>query len=662
MRKVTAIPCDGGGAPRASSSGVRIRGALWLAVLVGCGSNESAPITTAPVRYFETALTPAGGDLGPAAADYVMSHEGDLELHLAADDEYRVLSVSARQHGLRHVRLQQVHAGVPVLGGEILVHADDTTFLGFNGAVTGNLDGFAVTPSIDEASALAVAERERTAGAPVSFRTRDATLAILPRATGGADLVWRIELFNESQADLEVGRWIDYVDAGSGAILRSFDALATEQASGPGGNARRSRTWSSELDVAPKDGQFEMKTDRFVTYDVSGGGEEPLDPVKGPLDPISDPAIDDAHGFAEVTVDMMRDWYGHDSIDDQGFVIESRVHYGEGYENAFWDGKEMTYGDGAEWFYPLSGALDVVAHEINHGFTELHSNLEYYAMSGALNESFSDIAGTLAEFYREGEAADLELGEDAFKQTSDGAIRYMCDPPHDKEERHQRHPDEPATGSIDNASQFTPDMNVHLSSGVPNKAFCLSIARFKATSTGGSTVDAARRVGGAWYLANASYWTSGTTYTEGCQGVVDAARALGYSTEEVAALKESWADVGVECDGQPPVCDQDGECELDAGETCASCAGDCGACSEECSWFDKLKCNLGIGDCSRCDLPAGCGDGLCTADEDDASCGQDCGCSAGGDTCGSVAPYGCWCDDLCEVAGDCCADHGDVCE
>ena len=634
----------------------------WLAALAACsGEGSRSPIVTQPVRHLEVTLTPAGEDLAAAAPAYARSLDVELDLGLSIDDDYQVISVTVGRDGLRHARLQQVHAGVPVEGAELVVHADETTFLGLNGYLTRHLDGFDVSAAIDRAGALAAARAERSPSARVSYRTEEAELVILPGEQGGATLAWRVELFNETQGELAVGRWVYYLDAAGGGILRSFDALTTAQASGPGGNARRARTWTDQLDVEPMDGEFAMQTDRLVTFDLAGGYETPARPVVGPLDPISDASIDDAHGFAEVTLDMMRDWYGHDSIDDNGFVIVSRVHYGEDYENASWNGQEMTYGDGKQWFYPLSGALDVVAHEINHGFTSHHSDLVYAGMSGALNESFSDIAGTLAEFYLEGEGADFDLGEDVFKQRADGALRYMCDPPRDLEDRHERHPDEPATGSIDHAGDFARDMNVHLSSGVPNKAFCLAVARFKATSNGSSTVAAARRVGAAWYEANASYWTSGTTYTEGCQGVVDAARGLGYSSEEVAALSESWADVGVNCDGQPTVCDQDDRCELTAGETCASCSADCGACSEDCGWFKKLKCKLGIGDCSRCDLPAGCGDGVCAEDEDDESCAQDCGCGAPGDTCGSVAPFGCWCDADCEATDDCCDDVDDVC-
>ena len=630
------------------------------AAAAACSGQDggTGSIVTEPVRHLEVSLTPAGDDLATAAPEYVKSLDGELGLGLSDDDEYQVVSVAAGSDGLRHARLQQVHAGVPVEGAELVVHADDTTFIGMNGYVTRNLDGFAVAPAIAEQAALDAARTERAGDAAVTYRTEEARLVILPGEAGGATLAWQVELFNLPQAELAVGRWIYHVDAGTGAILGGYDALNTEQASGPGGNAKKPRTWSAALDVEPAAGEFEMHTTRLETYDMKNGTMLPEKPVHGPLDPIGDAPINDAHGYAEVTLNMMRDWYSHESIDDAGFPIVSRVHFDVDYENAFWDGQQMTYGDGKDMFYPLSGSVDVVAHEINHGFTSFHSNLNYSGMSGGLNESFSDIAGTLAEFYIDGDAADFQLGEDIFK--GDGALRYMCDPRADRD-FYKKEYGLDDFGSIDHASDFTRGIDVHFSSGVPNKAFCLSIARFKATSSGGSTVEAARKVGAAWYLANASYWTSGTTYTEGCQGVVDAARSLGYSDEEVAALSESWADVGVNCGGQPDVCDSDDHCEPSVGETCASCPGDCGACSDDCNWWKKAKCKIGIGDCSRCDLPSGCGDGVCAQDETDESCAQDCGCAAPGDTCQTVAPYGCWCDANCEATGDCCADVWDVC-
>jgi vibriolysin len=618
---------------------------LTLVALAACGGGEAKDeIATAPVRHMEVANALAADDaaLVPRAVDYVREVAADLDLGLGDGDDFEPLTGVAKD-GIRHVRLEQVHRGVPVLGSHVIAHADATTFLGFNGVLTAHLDAFEVQPTIDEADALATARTDRAAGADATFQREKSRLVILPRGARGADLAWQIELYNSSQAGLRVGRWLYFVDAQSGAVLKKIDILTTaEQASGPGGNARFARSWSAELDVEPKDGEFEMKTDRLITYDCEESETPPADPVKGPLDPISDANIDDAHGYTEVTLNMMRDWMGYESIDGNGYVVKSLVHFGVDYDNAHWDGEYVAYGDGASIFYPASGSLDVVSHEMNHGFTEFHSNLTYAGESGGLNESFSDIAGTAAEFFKEGDAADFTFGEDT--NIAEGqADRWLCDPPMNGT-------------SIDHLDDYSDGVDVHDSSGIANKAFCLAVGRHQATSSGGTAIDGVRAMGKVWFTANAAYWTSGTTFVEGCRGTIDAARALGHSNEVVEALAASWADVGVECETSDTVCNDDGTCDAGVGETCASCAGDCGACSEECGFFEKAKCALGIGDCSRCDAEPGCGDNICSGDETDANCAQDCGCAAL--ECGQLAPFGCYCDPVCHEYGDCCSDIG----
>ncbi|EIL93752.1 zinc-dependent metalloprotease, partial [Rhodanobacter spathiphylli] len=132
--------------------------------------------------------------------------------------------------------------------------------------------------------------------------------------------------------------------------------------------------------------------------------------------------------------------------------LRMNVHYKSNYENAFWDGSAMNFGDGASTFYPLV-SLDVTSHEISHGYTEQNSNLEYSGQSGGMNEAYSDIAGEAAEFYDRG-SADFLVGADIVK-TSAGigdALRYMCNPPQDG-------------GSIDNAANYTSSLDVHYSSG-----------------------------------------------------------------------------------------------------------------------------------------------------------------------------------------------------
>ena len=622
---------------------------LTLIALAACSGGDDATdeITTTAVRHMEVAnaLAAADPDLGPGAIDYVRRMAGDLDLGLSDRDDFELLG-TVNQAGIRHLRLEQVHRGVPVFASQVIARADDTTFLGFNGVLTAHLDDFDISPAIDEAAALATVRADRAAGAEVRFQREVVRLVILPRGARGADLAWQIELFNTSQPDLAVGRWLYFVDARSGAVLRKHDILTTaEQASGPGGNPRFARTWSAELDVEPKDAEYEMNTMRMITYDCEESEDVPDEAVRGPLDPIGDANINDAHGYTEITLNMMRDWMGYESIDGNGYQVKSLVHFGVDYDNAHWDGEYVAYGDGASIFYPASGSLDVVSHEMNHGFTEFHSNLTYAGQSGGLNESFSDIAGTAAEFFEEGDAADFMFGEDT--NIAEGeADRWLCDPPMNGH-------------SIDHLSDYSDGVDVHDSSGIANKAFCLAVGRYQATSSGSDAIDGVHQVGRIWFAANAAYWTAGTTFLEGCRGTIDAARALGYSDEVVEALSASWADVGVECDTSDTVCDDDDTCDAGEGETCASCPDDCGSCSEECGFFKKAKCKIGIGDCSRCDAEPGCGDNICDGDENDENCGQDCGCAAL--ECGQLAPFGCYCDPVCHEYGDCCSDIG-VCE
>ena len=617
-----------------------------LCLAAACSSSDRPlPIVTEPVQHAELALTPVGADLAADAVSYVGGRAG-----LADGDELEVLSVRSGPDGLRHARLRQVHRGLPVFGSEIAVHADATTFLGFAGRITRNLGDMDLTPAFDQAAALATARAARSADA-LTYDRESAVLFIRPRGPEGADLVWHVELQNRRQPAADAGVWNIVLDAVTGAVLERYNALHTmEQGSGPGGNAKVSWTWNAELDLEEKGGEYWMETDRLRTLDGANNDEV----VHGPaLDNMEDTAANDAHGYAEATLDMMKDWIGQSSLDGDGFVVVSRVHDTThcGPNNACWYLEQMHYGDGGGGFYPFSGGIDVVGHELNHGFTDFHSNLVYAQQSGGLNESFSDIAGTMVEFYREGDRADFLVGEDIM--IGDEPLRDMCDPPSD-------------WSSIDHASNYYEGMDPHFSSGLGNKAFCLAVGRSQAR--GPSAVESVRRLGTAWYAGNAGYWTSTSTFDEACRGVVEGARALGFAEEEVTEIAQSWADVGVSCGGDPAgggdvggVCDDDGSCEVADGETCTSCA-DCGGC-EECGPYQLAKCRLGMGDCSACggDGAVGCGDGVCSDDEDDASCGMDCGCAAE-DLCsyGYPAPFGCWCDSECAQSNDCCADI-DVC-
>ena len=344
------------------------------------------------------------------------------------------------------------------------------------------------------------------------YERESTELVVLPSEAGGANLAYRIEFYTELQRGKPPGLWNTFIDARSGVVLGRFNAIHTlSQASGPGGNAKVPRAWTSALDVEASGSGYVENRSRLRTVTLGNKTSGAGTIISGPLGNIGDAAANDAHGFAEVTLNMLSDGMGYASIDEKGFKILSRVHYGNRYENAYWDGTQMTYGDGASTFYPLSGELD----------------------AGGMNEAFSDIAGTVAEFFFEGNGADFDIGSDIFKQN--GALRYMCGPARDG-------------ASIANASQYRSGLDVHYSSGVYNKSFCLAVKRLSSGSpTGAATADGVRRAGRAYFEANANYWTASSTFVTGCVGVLDAAKVLGYPAADVTSLQQSFADVGVPC-------------------------------------------------------------------------------------------------------------------
>jgi pseudolysin/vibriolysin len=464
------------------------------------------------------------------------------------DDDW---SVSATEKGpfSSHVRLHQVHDGLKVFGADVVVHTQGDQVSFVNGTRVPNLGGFDTSAAFDKDTALAKAKADYDSKvtkprSDLKYSRESAELVIFPQKGGETRLAYHVVFFTNPQGGIQPGLWNYLVDAKDGTILKQFNALDTvfAQASGPGGNEKVARTWTSQLDVKKDGSNFTMDTPRLQTLDMHNLTDNGTIVTGTDLNNISDAPIDDAHGFAEITLDMLSD-NGFNSIDNAGFKIISQVHFDNAFENAFWDGEKMTYGDGATTFFPLSGDVDVVAHEIHHGFTTFHSNLIYAEQSGGMNESFSDIAGTTASFFLNGDNGDFDIGRDIFR--GDEALRFMCDPTKDGI-------------SIDNFENYNDGLDVHFSSGISNKAFCLAATNFAGGATpGAATAVSVKRAMSAWYHANAAFWTESTGFKEACQGILDASRDLGFSTDEQDILRNAWKDVGVFCDGlvEPLNCD-----------------------------------------------------------------------------------------------------------
>ncbi|MBX3708576.1 MAG: M4 family metallopeptidase [Gammaproteobacteria bacterium] len=251
----------------------------------------------------------------------------------------------------------------------------------------------------------------------------------------------------------------------------------------------------------------------------------------GDFDAVNDgysPGNDALFG-GQVIKHMYQDWYGVPVLknsDGTPMMLNMVVHM-RYYDNAYWDGTQMVFGDGASMFYPLT-SLGVAAHEISHGFTEQHSNLMYYGQSGGMNEAFSDMATQAAEVYAYGPGKNSwQVAPEIFK-AKDRALRYMDRPSKDCEGITSRE------CSIDDASQYTDWLDVHYSSGVYNHFFY-----FLGTTEGWD----AKKAFDVMVHANSSYWTPDTTFNEGACGVISAASDLGY---DITAVKAAFDQVKID--------------------------------------------------------------------------------------------------------------------
>lgn len=275
-------------------------------------------------------------------------------------------------------------------------------------------------------------------------------------------------------------------------------------------------------------------------YDAKGKEDLPGDLVrKEGQKPTGDKEADDAYEFTGQVRDYFSKVHGRNSIDDKGMKLISTVNYGENYENAFWNGRQMTYGrPGKDSPFKTFVLLDVCGHEITHGVTEKMSNMEYYGQAGALNESMSDVFGELIQQRArnvKAKDADWVVGDGLWKDNIKGAgLRNMLKPgtayddPSIGKDPQPAHMKDYVKMSGDNGG-------VHYNSGIPNRAF----AEF-AVAMGGYAWEKPAQI---WYeaLKNAG---SNPSFASFAYQTIEAAKKLG-SDSDVAKLQKAWEDVGV---------------------------------------------------------------------------------------------------------------------
>ncbi|MEV4948549.1 M4 family metallopeptidase [Streptomyces sp. NPDC053755] len=285
---------------------------------------------------------------------------------------------------------------------------------------------------------------------------------------------------------------------------------------------------------------------RRTVYDARRLTALPGVEVRGEGDEATaDATVNRAYAGLGATFGLFLDAFGRDSIDGSGLPLRATVHYDENYGNAFWNGEQMVFGDGDdEIFLDFTLPVDVIGHELTHGFTQYTANLEYFGQSGALNESVSDVFGSLVKQYTLGQSAteaDWLIGAGLFHPDVQGtALRSMKAPgtAYDDDVLGK----DPQPGHMDDYVRTSQDNGgVHINSGIPNHAFYLT-----AVELGGHAWD---RPGQIWYdvMTRASL-TPETRFTEFARATAKAAKARYGDGAEIQAVLKAWAAVGVPTD------------------------------------------------------------------------------------------------------------------
>jgi Zn-dependent metalloprotease len=273
--------------------------------------------------------------------------------------------------------------------------------------------------------------------------------------------------------------------------------------------------------------------------------------AEGEPDVVEDSAVNEAYDGLGATYAMFAEAFGRSSIDDRELPLDAAVHYGDAYDNAFWDGERMVFGDGdGEIFTRFTASISVIGHELSHGVTQLTANLEYQGQPGALNESISDVFGALVEQHaRKQDAASATwlVGAELFTDAVEGvALRSMKAPGTAYDDDLLGKDPQPA--HMDAFVNTTEDFGgVHINSGIPNRAFALA-----ATTIGGYAWEAAGRV---WYetLTSGSLRPTTDFATFASATVATSTRLFGADSPQRAAVADAWAAVGVPVTDPVPV-------------------------------------------------------------------------------------------------------------
>ncbi|AYN39321.1 peptidase M4 [Streptomyces dangxiongensis] len=513
------------------------------------GSAAAKPLAAAPTTLSTAARTSLLQKAQAGAAE-TAQHIG-----LGAKEKLVAKDVVKDVDGTVHTRYERTYAGLPVLGGDLIVHtAKSGRTEGVTKANKAVLKPASLKPQISAAKAEKQAvSAARTLGSAKT--TADGARKVIWAGSGKPVLAYET-VVGGLQDDGTPNQLHVVTDAATGKKL--FEYQGIENATGTGktlysGTVSLNSTQSGSTYQLTDGARGGHKTYNLARK-TSGTGTLVASSTNvfgtGTASSSSSDqtaAADAAYGAAE-TWDFYKNTFGRNGIKNNGVGAYSRVHYGNAYVNAFWDDGCfcMTYGDGSGNVDPLT-SLDVAGHEMSHGVTSNTAGLNYSGESGGLNEATSDIFGTGVEFYANNasDVGDYLIGEKIDINGDGSPLRYMDKPSKDG-------------GSADYWSSSVGNKDVHYSSGVANHFFYLLSEGSGAKTINGVSYNSPTYNGAAvtgigrakalqiWYKALTTYMTSTTNYKAARTATLNAASALyGSTSAEYKAVAAAWTGVNV---------------------------------------------------------------------------------------------------------------------
>ncbi|WP_155055610.1 M4 family metallopeptidase [Streptomyces blattellae] len=525
-------------------------GALLTTALTTGASAEPARSGTDQASAAPLALTPAARTALIRQADAATTETAD-EIGLGAEEKLVVRDVIKDADGTVHTRYERTYAGLPVLGGDLVVHENASGRTeGVTKATKTAIKVADLTPEITKSAAEQQAVKLAKAAGSTESAAENAPRKVVWAGDGKPTLAYET-VVGGLQEDGTPNELHVVTDAATGKKLYEYQGIET-------GTGRSLYSGTVTLGTYLSGSTYQL-------YDTSRGGHKTNNMAgttgssPGTLFTDADDtwgtgtasasttdqtaAVDAAYG-AQVTWDFYQDTFGRNGIRNDGVAAYSRVHYGNRYVNAFWDDSCfcMTYGDGVGNTRPLT-SLDVAGHEMTHGVTSNTAGLNYSGESGGLNEATSDILGTAAEFYanNSSDAGDYLIGE----KINSSPLRYMDQPSRDG-------------SSADYWSSSLGNLDVHYSSGPANHFFYLlsegsgaktiNGVSYNSPTADGSTVTGIGRGKAVqiWYKALTEYMTSTTDYAGARTATLSAATDLyGSDSTEYRAVAAAWSAVNV---------------------------------------------------------------------------------------------------------------------